>query len=226
MLRTALIIPVFNEGGRFRELYRQIIEYIDIKDIIIVDDGSDDNCCEFLKGEKSKVFRHEANLGKGTSLQTGFRIAIQSGFSHAMSIDADGQHEPSIIPAFIDAVDENQYDLVIGKRDRKLSDMPWDRIFSNTLTSAFLSLISGQRIYDAQCGFRMYNLEFIKKIKLNTSGYDTENEILLKAFHLNAKIGWVNIPTIYNDEESHINRASDTWRFIVLVLKYLTRRLN
>jgi hypothetical protein len=104
--------------------------------------------------------------------------------------------------------------------------MPLDRRLSNTLTSFIFSLLSGQKILDAQCGFRLYSLDFIKSLRLKTEYFDTENELLLIAIKRKKRIGWVEIPAIYKGEISHIHHFGDTLRFIILVIKYISGRIR
>jgi len=220
-MKTAVLIPVYNEGEIFGRFIRLALEYIDARDVIIVDDGSTDGTCDGIENLAVTLLRHEYNSGKGNALKTGFRQAVDAGYDWVLCMDGDGQHVPEKIPAFISAAGESKYQLIIGNRRRNLKAMPWDRKFSNLVTSCFLSLLAGTKIHDAQCGYRMYRADFLKDIDLKTSDFDTENEILLKAFKRRAAIGWVDIPVVYGDETSHINRLSDTLKFIKLIIRYL-----
>ncbi|MBC8277465.1 MAG: glycosyltransferase family 2 protein [FCB group bacterium] len=220
-MKTAILIPVYNEGEIFGRFLQQVMKFADAEDIIIVDDGSTDGTCDGIENLTVNLLRHIDNSGKGNALKTGFRQAIEAGYDWVLCMDGDGQHVPEKIPDFISAANESKYQLIIGNRRKNLESMPWDRKFSNLITSSFLSLIAGYKIHDAQCGYRMYRTDFLKEVDLKTSDFDTENEILLKAFKRRAAIGWVDIPVVYGDETSHINRLSDTLKFIKLIIRYL-----
>lgn len=226
-MKTALLIPAFNAGERLRGLLNLTRKYFPPGDTFIIDDGSDDGCAAGLETEGFKVIRHRENMGKGAALKSGFRRADREGCDWALTMDADGQHDPEAIPAFIAAAERGGFGLLIGyRRQRRSSGMPWDRRFSNFSTSLLLSLISGRRIRDAQCGYRMYRMDFIRELKLKTSAFDTENELLLHTFKRKIGIGWVSVPTIYSGGSSHIRRLQDTKKFLRLVFKYiLTRRI-
>jgi len=222
-LNTLILIPVFNEGKKFPVLLKQVREFISPSDILVVDDGSTDDCCLGLENAGVKIIRHPANQGKGAALKTGFAYALQKDYGWILTMDADGQHDPACIPRFLEAVQRTNAGITAGSRRKSLKTMPLDRRFSNLTTSWILSVISGQKVLDAQCGYRLYSADFLRKITLKTSNFDTENELLLKAFRTKAKIAWVNIPTIYGSEKSHIRRFSDTYKFLSLLLKYIFR---
>ena len=224
MMKTAVLIPVYNEGEIFRRFLQKVLEYIDARDVIIVDDGSTDGTCDGLENSGVTLLRHQHNSGKGNALKTGFRQAIEAGYDWVLCIDGDGQHVPEKIPDFISSAEASKYQIIIGNRRKDLKTMPWDRKFSNLVTSGFLSLLTGEKIYDAQCGYRMYKVDFLRSINLQTSDFDTENEILLKAFRRKTIIGWVDIPVVYGPEKSHINRLTDTLKFIKLIIRYLVSK--
>lgn len=219
-MKIALIIPVYNEGVRFKLLLEEILKFFTRQDIIIIDDGSNDNPVENIPAGM-RFLKHDVNCGKGQALRTGFNYAASEGYDWVITMDADGQHPPSCISSFIEKINGNNFQLIAGSRRKNFDGMPFDRRFSNLTTSFIMSVLSGQKILDAQCGFRAYNIDFINKIRLSTSSFDTENEILLNAFQLNVKIGWVDIPAIYSGEKSHIRRLPDTVRFLKLIIKYI-----
>lgn len=221
---TALIIPVYNEGLRFQLLLESTVEYIKSEDTIIVDDASNDGGVDNLEMRGYVVIHHEENRGKGAALRSGFSTAVERGYSWAVTMDADGQHDAKCLPEFLHATVENRYDIIIGNRRKNLAGMPWDRRFSNLTTSLILSLISGQKIWDAQCGYRLYRLDFIESINIESNAFQAETELLLKAFSKGLKIGWVDIPTVYSDEKSHIHRTQDTLNFLKLIFKHLLHR--
>lgn len=225
-MRTSLIIPIYNESGRLQPLLKKTAHYFSPADTIIVDDGSEDGCTDDLEDEGYATVRHSRNRGKGCALQSGFRRSIDMGYDWTLTMDADGQHDPSCIPAFIAEAEEGRFGIIIGNRRKNLSGMPLDRKFSNLSTSFILSIVTGRKIWDGQCGYRMYRMDFLRSIRLKTSSYEAETELLLKAVDKNLKIGWIDIPTIYSDEKSHIRRGMDTFKFLKLVTGYLLRIHN
>ncbi len=218
-MRICLVIPVFNEGLNIKKTLNRIPQFFSPEDVIIVNDGSTDNCLNDIKSEKFKIIAHRVNLGKGAALKTGFELALKLGYDWIITMDGDGQHDPAYIPEFIRESASDDFDIIIGRRN-SYKVMPLSRRFSNFTTSRLLSLITGMNIEDAQCGYRMHRSEFIKKINLKTSGFETETEILLSAAKMKMRIKWIPISTIYSGETSHIRKWRDTVRFIRLVWKY------
>ena len=98
--------------------------------------------------------------------------------------------------------------------------MPAHRILSNSITSYILSKLTGQKIEDSQCGYRLIKRKVIEKMELGEDGYQLESEMLLKSAQNDVKIDFVPIPTIYNTEKSHMRNFSDTLKFIRLIVKH------
>jgi len=115
------------------------------------------------------------------------------------------------------------FDIVIGNRLKNLKGMPFQRRFSNKLTSFFLTVKTGQEISDSQCGYRAYRVEVLQSVKTNLSGFEAESEILVKAAKKGFKIGFVDIPTIYGNEKSKMRPVQAIIGFLrVLFLKVKT----
>ena len=220
-MKCILIIPVYNEGEKLAAFMKRVVEYFHPGDILVIDDGSTDGCVDNVSYLGIKTVRHSDNLGKGTAIKTGFKEGLKHGYEWIMTMDGDGQHEPSYIPQFLDFARRGEHSLIIGSRQCNFGGMPFSRRFSNYTTSLLLSILAGKRIMDAQCGYRIYRADFIRHLKLKTTGFDTETEILLEAFRLKAKIGWIPISTIYRDEISHINKFRDTLRFTRLICNHI-----
>ena len=95
--------------------------------------------------------------------------------------------------------------------------MPLQRRISNKITSKLLSMKTGQKIIDSQCGFRAYNLEVLNKVNTVKNGYVAESEILIKAAKNGYRIGFVDISTIYGNEKSKMNGFKATFDFVRLL---------
>ncbi len=223
-MRNAIVIPVYNEGSKLIELVTSLLKKHSAEDIVVVDDGSTDGCCDNVEVLGVNLLRHRINMGKGKALETGFGFCLERDYEWILTMDGDGQHPVESVDLFFNLSADSEYGIIIGNRRKNLYKMPLDRQFSNLTTSLILTLLSGKKIYDAQCGFRCYKADFLRKVKLSTSGFDTENELLLKAFRLRVALGWIDIPAIYDDECSHIKRFNDTINFIKLLFRYIFRK--
>lgn len=218
-MKTALIIPVFNNEWSVKPLAQEVSRHIDPEDIIVVDDGSTDKTSAELSGISGiSVLRHERNLGKGRALETGLGEALKRGYDWVITMDGDGQHSAEDLPKFLE---ENTGDVLLGVRDINIRNMPFFRILSNKITSFILSWLSGQKILDSQCGFRKIRAEVIRKIKVKSGRFQYESEFLLEAARNGFKIGHVPIRTLYNSRLSSMRHLKDTWGFVRLVLRYL-----
>jgi glycosyltransferase involved in cell wall biosynthesis len=217
MKKTLIIIPVFNGGPQLGKLIGKIREFTDCA-ILAVDDGSTDDTPALLRGAGVEVLRHGKNRGKGAALASGFVWAIDKGYEFALTMDGDGQHDPSDLSGFF----KYDADVVLGARSFKRGLMPPARILSNTLTSKLLSLVTGKEIKDSQCGYRKIRMAFLPSFRPRLTGFQYETEILLHI--LKRKRGSViNVPvaTIYSGEKSYIRHFRDTLQFIAVVWRYL-----
>lgn len=222
MLKTFLVlIPAYNASLTVSELIEKVSEFIDKSDIVVIDDGSEDQTFRIAQRTGVVVLKHEKNKGKGEVLKTGFKYALEKNFEAILTIDADLQHDPSSIVDFLKKTSENFNGIIIGTRNIHLKRMPLARWLSNNLTSMILSILSGQTIRDSQSGYRLISTQVLKKVKLKAKKYDLESEILVKAGRKGFKIEKIPIETIYHEGKSFINPFVDTGRFIKLMWRTL-----
>lgn len=221
MAKTFLVlIPAYNAGLTISELIEKTSKFVNKSDIVVVDDGSKDQTFAIAQRAGAVVLKHERNKGKGEALKTGFRYALEKNYHAVITMDADLQHDPESIPDFI--CKANGFPgIIIGIRKRNLKIMPFARWLTNNLTSAIVSVLSGQSIRDSQSGYRLISIQVLKSVKLESKKYDLESEILIKAKRKGFKIDEVPIKTIYAGGKSFINPLIDTGRFIKLMWRSL-----
>ena len=214
--KVIAVIPFFNEERFIREVVITTLKYVDF--IIAVNDGSNDKS-EFLIKDIPDVhiLSLNKNMGKGCALQKGFGECLKYDSEFVVTLDADKQHSPDLIPDFIKAA--HNFDIVIGNRLHNIKVMPFMRILSNKITSKLLSIRTGQKITDSQCGFRIYKKKVLENIKTYEKGYEAESEILIKASNVGFKIGFIEIPTIYDNETSKMNPIKAIIGFVKVLLR-------
>lgn len=218
-MQTCVIIPTFNEARAIGGLVERI--RLQGFNVVVVDDGSRDDT-SLISGEKGAVvLRNPANEGKGASLKKGFSFALENNYDAVITMDGDGQHQPDDIPYFIRLAQYSQSGLFIGNRMSRARNMPFLRLLTNRVMSWLISALAKQKIPDTQCGFRLIKKEVLKDIRLETSKYETESEILVKAARAGFKIESVPIKSVYSGEKSKINPFTDTLRFLRLLIKVL-----
>ena len=211
-MRCLAVIPCFNDESHLTDLIPKVQTYLD--DVLLIDDGSYKKISSKLN---CHLIRNSSNMGKGYSIKKSFHFAIQNGFTHIITLDADGQHPPEKIPNFLDI--DPSIDIVLGRRNFSGS-MPVHRRISNKLTSWFVSLFLNNKVYDSQCGFRRYKVSSFGRVDCIENGFQYESEVLIKGL-LKGSLSHVEIPTIYSNEKSSINNFVDTIKFIRLIFRNL-----
>lgn len=212
--KVAAVIPFYNESKTINEVIQRTLKHVHY--VLAVDDGSTDNSAEqIILKDKVQIITIPVNRGKGFALRTGVNAALNEGYAEIVTLDADLQHNPDEIPLLTAGLKD--YQIVIGNRLNNLKGMPLQRRISNKITSKLLSMKTGQKIIDSQCGFRAYNLEVLNKVKTVKNGYEAESEILIKAAKNGYRIGFVDISTIYGNEKSKMNGFKATFDFVRLL---------
>ena len=214
--KVCAVIPFYNELVFLFDVVTETLNFVD--KVIAVNDGSSDGSEKTVYNmERVQVISLDRNYGKGYALQIGFNESIKQSFDTIITLDADKQHNPAFIPEFISLL--NYFDVVIGNRLNDIKDMPIQRILSNKITSSLLSIKTGQKILDSQCGYRGYNVAVLKKVKSFSFGYEAESEMIIYAARAGFKISFVNIPTIYGNEKSKMNPVEAILGFTKILFK-------
>ena len=223
-MKISVLIPTYNEAKQIGRLIRDIKSHN--LDVLVVDDGSQDNTFEIARDAGAAVLRNQTNIGKGASLNRGFHYCLEKDYDAVITMDGDGQHRPEDLPTFITLSQNPDNQILIGNRMHWTKTMPWVRIATNKFMSWLISNLAKQRIPDSQCGFRLIKKEVLQKLNLVTNKYELESELLIKGARLGYKIQSVPIKTIYSSERSRINPVLDTLRFFRFVFReiWTTRR--
>ena len=217
-VRNLILVPAYNASGSIAELLKRLRDVAPDCEILVVDDGSTDSTAETAETAGVRVISHEANQGKGAAIKTGLQYASENGYDGLVTIDADLQHDPECIPEFVKLASSEDYDLLIGARQRT-SRMPSHRALSNFMTSALISLLAGACMRDTQSGYRWMRTDVVRNLRTRGTRYDYESEILMKAGKFGLRIGEIRVPTIYGDSTSFINPFRDSWRFMRILVR-------
>jgi len=198
--RITALIPAYQEGPRIGAVVEAVARHLPV---VVVDDGSTDDTAERAEAAGATVLRRNPNAGKGAALRSGFRHALEAGSIAVVTLDADGQHDPAEIPAFLEEFRERRPGLIVGRRD--FSAMPPVRRLSNVLGGAAVSVALGQGVPDNQSGYRLIGRELMRSMLASEeSGFEFEVEMIARCIALGLPIRWVPIRTIYAGEPSHI----------------------
>ncbi|MCW4033640.1 MAG: glycosyltransferase family 2 protein [Candidatus Bathyarchaeota archaeon] len=228
-MRFAIIIPAYNEEKHIREVVRQSVKF---GKTIVVDDGSTDATASEASKGGSIVLKNSTNRGKWSALKIGFNYAFDNLNAEAIiQLDGDGQHDPSDIPKFIQALESGAM-IVAGQRKFDPSRMPIVRIISNSISSFVIMVLFWVWVPDTQCGYRAYSKKALKTImsSFKSKGYEGETEIIILARINRLKIKKVGIQTVYNEEESNVSPLRDIRRFTFTTAKmrisYIRRQMT
>jgi glycosyltransferase involved in cell wall biosynthesis len=194
------LIPAYQEGPRIGAVVIGALRYLPV---VVIDDGSTDDTAAAGAAAGATVLRQQPNAGKGAALRAGFRHALAGGAAAALTLDADGQHDPDEIPRFVDAFTARGAELIIGRRDPRA--MPAVRRVSNVLGGAMLAVALGRAVPDNQSGYRLIGRTLMgKMLESEETGFEFEVEMIARCIVLGLPIDSVPIRTIYAGEPSHI----------------------
>jgi glycosyltransferase involved in cell wall biosynthesis len=216
-MRVAALIPAYQAAGHLAGVLARIAALAAPPEVLVVDDGSRDGTGDVARRAGVRVVAFPENRGKGNALLAGFRALAE--FDGVVTLDADGQHPPECLPAFVEAADRGA-DLVLGARERTHA-MPLVRRLANGVASGWASWLAGQPVSDSQCGFRLYGRRLLAVTPITPGRYEVESEVIVRAARLGFRLVQVPIPTVYGGEESQIRTLRDVPR-ITGVLARLT----
>ncbi|MEN4010437.1 MAG: glycosyltransferase family 2 protein [Chloroflexota bacterium] len=196
------LIPAYNESAQIGAVTEAARRFLPV---LVVDDGSQDDTASLARAAGAEVLAQFPNQGKGAALLRGFQAALQRGVQAVITLDADGQHDPAEIPAFLNHFSHARADLIIGKRNFR--QMPPVRRLSNTLGAALFSWAAGQPIADNQSGYRLISqrlLQVLLQEPGSERGFEFEVDMIVRCIQAGMRLDWIEIRTIYAGEKSHI----------------------
>jgi len=192
-----------------------------LEHVIVIDDGSSDRTSDAAREAGADLVRFERNRGKGAALRTGFARALERGASAAITIDADGQHDPAQIPRLLARWRETQAGIVIGSRAGAYDGMTRLRRLGNRFSNRAVSFFAGAPIDDAQSGLRLYDARLLRQLPLRGTRYELESEILVKAVRAGFAVECVHVSVheVDGTATSHFRPLRDTARICAAVVR-------
>src|SRR5512136_1101993 len=219
--RICILIPAYNAESTLGPVLEKI-RPLGI-DLIVVNDGSVDQTKKVALEYGAVLLEHASNLGKGVALRTGFQHILQKNYQVVITLDADGQHDPSEIPFLLRIFRSVKPDILIASRAAEFERMTFLRRFWNRLGAKAVARLCHSDITDSQSGFRLIRKEVLEKIDLTTSRFETELELLIKACKKGFRVLSVPINTqkVDGTASSHFRPVTDTWMVCKLFLRSL-----
>lgn len=213
---VCIVIPAYNPDYKLKDLISRLDGY----DIIVVDDGSDNNFD--FKSLGVNVLRHEKNSGKGAALKTAFNYVLhENKYKGVVTADCDGQHCPDDIIAVAEEFLANPETIVFGARNFMFRSTPIKSYIGNKITSFVLHLLYKIKLSDTQTGLRVIPTSILP-ILINTpgSGFEYETAVLLEVKKHKIPIREFSIKTVYekNNKNTHFDPLKDSLKIYKLLL--------
>ena len=212
------VIPTYNNQDTILPVVQGV--KAQLRDVIVVNDGSTDRTTELLSSIPDiHIVAYSRNRGKGYALKQGFSEARRLGFTHVVTLDADGQHRAEDIPLLLAAHEGTPSALIIGSRNLNADNMPRGNTFANRFSNFWFCVQTLQRLPDTQTGFRLYPLACFPSLWWMTDKYEAELELLVMAAWKGVELCPVPVRVYYpsaNERVSHFRPFMDFGRISLL----------
>lgn len=184
--RLLVAIPCKDEAATVADVIRRTPQTIDgvHVDILVIDDGSEDDTANVARACGATVIRHASNRGLGAAFQTASEVAIRGGYQALVTIDGDGQFAPEQIADLARPVLDGTSDTAVGSRfieGSQVDGIPAVKRHGNALVSLIVSMLAGRRYHDVSCGFRCYSRESLLRMNLHGRFTNTHETFLALA---------------------------------------------
>lgn len=220
--KFVVCIPVYNNPQTVHQVIEKALSITDFP-VVVIDDGSDSSVeNEFLKTHQNSdrlyFIRHSENRGKGEALKTAFQFSLQKNWTHIITIDADGQHDPDDIPQLVQASLIKPWSLILGDRNMQTANVPGSSTFGKKFSNFWIQYQTNLKVGDSQSGFRIYPLFHIQNLNLISKHYDFEVEILTRLIWKGVNVENVPIRVTYFSKDkrvSHFHKIKDNFRITI-----------
>lgn len=184
-VRTLVCVPVYNHPDTVRAVVLGALAHG--AEVLVVDDGSTPPVLGALAGLDVRIVRHETNQGKGAAIRTAARFGLDNGYSHLVTIDADGQHDPDELHLFFAALNADSAAIFVGSRRFVGPHVPLGSKIGRAFSNFWFRVQTGVPLSDTQSGFRAYPLHLFDSLNFEEPRYAFEIEVLVKA-------AWAGVP--------------------------------
>lgn len=230
-MNNAIIISLYRESRRTIKLCNELNE-LGANNIIIVNDGCklSDSYINDLTSFGCHIINHQSNKGKGASIKSGIKFAMDELYNIKgfITVDADGQHKAEDVMKISRAMELRPDSLILGSRDFKKSKVPFNLRFGNKLSSAYFSVITGTKCKDSQTGLRGIPSS-LYELAMDTKGdrFDFEMNFLTRCADRKIPFYNINIVADYSDNDnSNFRLIKDTYLIYRTPLKFATASIG
>ncbi len=225
--KTIMVIPVYNHGDTLRRVVEAAMN--SGWPVLVVDDGSTDGGLEQLTGLGCEIIRLAANQGKGAAMLAGAKWALAQGYAAMITVDADGQLDPSEAHLLAVKAVESWPCLVIGNRKMDPEKTPGASRFGRAFSNFWVRMETGLDLPDTQSGFRLYPLAQLLAQSFRCTRYDFEIESLVRLAWSGVKVAAVPVSVYYpppDERQSHFHQFKDNFRLTMLHTRLVLRALS
>lgn len=199
-MRVLTAIPVYNEARHVERVLSEVRRYAE--HLAVVNDGSTDGTAELLARQDGvAILTHEKNRGYGAAIVTAFQHALAEGYDALVTMDCDGQHEPSRISLLLESLDGA--DIVSGSRYlrdfKQDGSAPEDRRRINHIITTELNARFGLKLTDAFCGFKAYRREALARLRITETSWGMPLQLWVQATKIGLRVKEVGVPRLYLD---------------------------
>ena len=219
-----IVVPAFNEEKVIASVVKKIPKKIlNLElDILVVNDGSVDGTARVLRQIGANFITHPINRGLGAALGTGFEYARIHDYDFLVTLDGDGQHDPTDLPNLIKPIALGKADFVVGTRIRK-KGMPQTRKVLTYLASLATYLFTGVWTTDSQSGFRVFSRLAISQIFVKVDRMEVSSDFFRQAKEKKLRIKEVSIKAIYT--QYSLKKGQNVWNSLNILAKLTLQKL-
>lgn len=233
VVRPVVVTPTFNNAATLIGVLDRI-ERLGLP-VIAVNDGSTDATAALLStwadrqyAVRVEVVTHDRNRGKAAAMHSGFDLAARLGFTHAVTIDTDGQLDPEEVPSLLEVAGRDPFALVVGMRDDRTHGGPGRSLWGRRFSALGIWAETGVRVRDSQCGLRVYPLTLVQFVGASAGRFAFETEVITRALWAGFDVKPVPVRSRYlpaGERVSHFRPWVDTMRVMGLHGRLLARAL-
>lgn len=208
--RCLVVLPTYQERENIRATMQAVLASSPRVDAVVVDDASPDGTADLVSAMRVRdpriaLVSRAGKLGLGTAYVAGFRYGLDAGYGAIATMDADGSHDPRVLPAMLAALDSGDADLVIGSRyapGGSVENFSAARKLNSAVANAMARALLGLRVRDCTSGFRLYSASLLRRMRLDalkSTGYSMVPELLYESAAAGARI--IEVPIAFRNRE-------------------------
>lgn len=224
--KIAIVIGMYNESKSIKSVL-ETLKQVRIDDtIIVVDDGSSDNSYKLASEVQNiHLLKHIYNLGQGAALQTGITYANRLGVDYVVTYDADGQHNSHDIQPFVEEMEKENYDIILGSRFLgEAVNMKKSKYYVLKLSIWFGYIFGGLKLTDSHNGFRLINIAKCPSFEMiqNEMAHASEIIDIIKE----KKLSYKEMPCTITYTDYSMQKGQSIFNSINIMIQYLIGKVH